>query len=148
MAKLNTNNNSNTAFSSNSDAEQQSSQTSNISSYNHEKALDFLTKTAEALKKQDSSSVENVYNKVDNLMNMLCESPNFKAGFDKAINLYKSEIQDNNKDFVLIQFLEDFWERFIPDDCYTEDMRNSDFNYALSLSAEVNAELIGDLCQI
>ena len=114
----------------------------NINKYNHSKASLYLKSVEEKLEGADSTWLENAYFKVEEYMQILRDSRSFTEGFDKVMNDYKSTVNDKNN-FILIQLLEEFSERFSPNRYYTEKMYTEDFKYVLSLAPEVEQSLLG-----
>jgi len=134
---LNANNNENNTnitskiAATNSQSSQAS--TASSSSYSHEKAQKYL----ESLEQENQ--LDDAYNKTRDLMQIVNNAPSFYDGFKNAIEKYKTIKQSDNKSFILIQFLETFYEGLTIDETYyTKEMHEANFNTAVELARSVS----------
>lgn len=112
----------------------------------HDKAYDYL----ESLEKKYSQELDNLYEKAGSLMDIFREAPNFDIGLKKAIEQYKIIKGEDKENFILIQFLEDFYGRYaIFDNYHTPEVHENDFKSALSLAYAIDhQELLGEIYNI
>ena len=113
----------------------------------HDKAYKYL----ESLEEKYSEELDSLYEKTDSLMAIFINALPFSTCLKKAIEEYKTiEIQDK-ENFILVQFLEVFYEKYaIFDKYHTCEAHENDFKYALSLAYETidNKELLGNIYNI
>lgn len=89
------------------------------------------------------------------MMEQVRKAPNFSTGLKKAIEEYKiitSSIDDQDKNkFILIQFLEEFYQGFTTDDSYyTSAVHENNFKEALYLAYDIvgNHELLENIYNV
>ena len=109
----------------------------------HDKAYNYL----ESLEKKYSKEVvNNMYDIANLLIKKLYEAPDFINGFQEAFKEYKLLKDQDSSDFILVQFLEDFYGRFTINEYYTQEMHDNNFKLALSLAEGVDSQnLLGDI---
>lgn len=111
----------------------------------HDKAYEYL----ESLEEKYSSELSDMYAKVRPLMEEVRDASNFSIGLKNAVEHYKSNLaKDDKESFMLIQFLEEFYEGFTIDRYYTQEDRESNFKQVLSLVYNINEDLIGNIYDI
>ena len=95
----------------------------------HERAYDY----SEKLENRYSDKLENFYKKIGSLLEIVGRTRGYHEGLKKAIEYYKIIINEDEESFILINFLEIFYEKYT---FFTEEMHENIFKFALSLACE------------
>jgi hypothetical protein len=118
-----------------------------VNEKSHEKACEYL----ERLEQQYPNELDCIYKKAGSLIEIVGRAPDFETGLKKAIEKYKTIKEEDKESFILIQFLEIFYEKYtIFDNYHTLEVHNSNFKEALSLALDVVDDnvLLGNIYNI
>lgn len=114
----------------------------------HDKAYKYL----ESLEKKYPHDLDNMYEKTRSLMEIVREEADFNTGLKKAIEEYKILKNNDKESFILIQFLETFYEGFTTDQIYyTKEMHETNFHIAFELAKSAlgdQHQLLGDIYSV
>jgi hypothetical protein len=111
-----------------------SSVSSNIPGVNYdiEKAYKYLEELEQDYQKTAGIDIykdENLCHSIDILMEKITDSRKFSQGFKDAILTYHRDmVAADYKHFILIELVQEFYERFKPDQYYDEELRNRHFS--------------------
>jgi hypothetical protein len=84
-------------------------------------------------------------------MDIFEDAPSFKTGLENAIEHYKVIKYEDRENFILIQFIEDFYGRYsLFDKYHTKEKHENDFKFAVYLAflASDNQNLFRDIYNI
>ena len=113
----------------------------------HDRAYKYL----EGLEVKYANELDSMYAQTGKLIDIVRKSPSFHDGIKNAIEEYQCVKSEDKGNFILVQFLEEFYERYIAfiDEDYTSVMHENNFKEALSLSYSAgDQKLLGELYDI
>ena len=117
----------------------------------NENPHDRAYKHLESLEQRYADALDSMYKNVGSLIKIVGYAPDFHAGLESAVEKYKLIKDEDKESFILIQFLEEFYERYaIFDQYHTVDVHEHNFKDALSLAYNAidNHELLGNIYDI
>ena len=113
------------------------------SKYDHDKAYSVLEELEEKI-----GSLDDLYKRSSELVKLIDDADNYNNGFSKAILQYKqiSFNNENEQKFLLLQFLEEFYEKYaIFDSSHTQNQHDLVFHDLVNMSYLEYPLLLGDI---